>query len=184
VLGTDPRTIPSGEKRTTTGQGILSACTTDLRRLLAFRRKVRAAGLRIVGPDWTPIEAIRIPRPDAWFAGQSESPWRTVFDTPHYKLLTVQHGTWWNLRETDYWAWQRSIRGLDHSRPDDWIAAMAERLKRLQSSIHGEGYRLRSVADRIAVMEGGTLWDGGHRLACLAAEGWVLVPVVVVRSND
>ena len=151
------------------------------RRGRVFRRKVRERGLRIVGRDWWPIEAIGIPSPDAWFAGQIESPWRTIFDTPHYKLLTSQNGA--KLTETDYWAWQRSIRGLDHPRPDDWIAAMAERLKRLQSSIHNEGYRLHSVADRIAVTEGDVLWDGGHRLACLAAEGWVLVPVVVVRRT-
>ena len=151
----------------------------DLRRSLTFRRKLRAAGLRILGRDWVPIEAISIPRPDAWFAGQIESPWRTVFDTPHYKLLTAQNGA--KLMDTDYWAWQRSIRGLDHPRPDEWIEAMAVRLKRLQVSIRTEGYRLRSVADRIAVREDGVLWDGGHRLACLAAEGWVLVPVVVVR---
>ena len=150
----------------------------NIRRSLAFRRKVRAAGLRMVGRDWFPIEAISVPRPDAWFAGQIESPWRTIFDTPHYKLLTSQNGT--KLTETDYWAWQRSIRGLDHPRPDEWIGAMADRLKRLRESIRTDGYRLRSVADRIAVRDGGVLWDGGHRLACLAAEGWVLVPVVVV----
>ena len=147
---------------------------------MAFRRKVQAANLRIVGRDWWLIESISIPRPDAWFAGQIESPWRTVFDTPHYKLLTAQNVA--KITETDYWAWQRSIRCLDHPRPDEWIAAMADRLKRLQSSIHTEGYRLSSVADRIAVRESGVLWDGGHRLACLAAEGWVLVPVVVVRG--
>jgi len=151
----------------------------NIRRSLTFRRKVRSAGLRIVRKDWLLIEAISVPRPDAWFAGQIESPWRTIFDSPHYKLLTSQNGA--KLTDTDYWAWQRSIRGLDHPRPDEWIAAMADRLKRLQSSIHDEGYRLRSVADRIAVMENGLLWDGGHRLACLAAEGWVLVPVVVMR---
>jgi len=150
------------------------------RRSLVFRRKVRAAGLSIVGRDWYRIETISVPRPDAWFAGQIESPWRTVFDTPHYKLLTSQNGA--KLTETDYWAWQRSIRGLDHPRPDAWIEAMAVRLKRLQSGIRAEGYRLRTVADRIAVRESGVLWDGGHRLACLAAEGWVLVPVVVVRG--
>ena len=149
-----------------------------MRRSLAFHRKVRVAGLRIVGRDWLPIEAISVPRPDAWFAGQIESPWRTVFETPHYKLLTAQNGA--KLTETDYWAWQRSIRGLDHPRPDEWIGAMADRLKRLRESIRTDGYRLRSVADRIAVRDGGVLWDGGHRLACLAAEGWVLVPVVVV----
>ena len=142
---------------------------------------MRGAGFRIVRRDWWPVEAIGVPRPDAWFAGQIESPWRTIFETPHYKLLTSQNGT--KLTETDYWAWQRSIRGLDHPRPDEWIAAMAVRLKRLRESIRTEEYRLRSVADRIAVMENGLLWDGGHRLAGLAAEGWVLVPVVVVKRR-
>ena len=155
--------------------------TRDIRRSLAFRRKMRGAGFRIVRRDWWPVEAIGVPRPDAWFAGQIESPWRTVFETPHYKLLTIQNGA--KLTETDYWAWQRSIRGLDHPRPDEWIEAMAVRLKRLQSGIRTEGYRLKTVADRIAVLEGGLLWDGGHRLACLAAEGWVLVPVVVVKRR-
>ena len=149
-----------------------------MRPSLAFHLKVRAAGLRIVGRDWLPIEAISVPRPDAWFAGQIESPWRTVFDTPHYKLLTAQNGA--KLTETDYWAWQRSIRGLDHPRPDEWIEAMAVRLKRLRDSIRTEGYQLGTVADRIAVKDGGLLWDGGHRLACLAAEGGGLVPGGVV----
>ena len=146
----------------------------DLRRSVAFRRKVRAAGLRIVRKDWGPMESIRIPRPIG-------PPWPNIFATPHYDLLTSEAGR--PLQETAYWSWQLSLRGIDHPRPDAWIEAMALRLKRLHQAIRDEGYRLRSVADRIAGRDNGLLWDGGHRLAWLAAEGWVLVPVVVVRGR-
>lgn len=146
----------------------------DLRRWLAFRWKVRAAGLRIMRKDWWPIETIQVPRP-------RDPPWPTVFATPHYHLLACENGV--PLRATAYWDWQLSLRGTDHLRPDEWIEAMAMRLKRLHKDIRDNGYRLRSVTDRIAVREDGMLWDGGHRLACLAAEGWVLVPVVVVRER-
>ena len=145
------------------------------RRGLTFRRKVRAAGLTIVRRDWVRIETIRFTH---WADG---SPlWPNVFATPHYDLLAAYHDGV-PLRDLPYWKWQVSLRGIDHPRPDEWIAEMALRLIRLHQDIRNNGYRLRSVADRIAVMEDGVLWDGGHRLACLAAEGWVVVPVVVVR---
>ena len=119
------------------------------------------------------MESIRVPRP----TGEM---WQNELATPHYHLLAYESEM--PFRETAYWRWQLSIRGIDHPRPDEWIEAMAMRLKRLHRDIQANGYRLRSVADRIAITEDGLLWDGGHRLACLAAEGWVLVPVVVVNK--
>ena len=38
-------------------------------------------------------------------------------------------------------------------------------------------------ADRIAVVDGCWLWDGGQRLACLAALGWKEVPVVKLERR-
>ena len=157
------------------------------RRSRQFRRKVQAAGKRIAGRDWVPIQTIQIPQPNQDHSTDRFAIlWPTIYDTPHYNLLTCQRQC--ELTATDYWAWQVSLRGIDHPRPDYWIFAMTLRLRTLHDSIHRDGYRLQCVADRIAIMPSritpnSVLWDGAHRLACLAAERWVLVPVVVIRRD-
>lgn len=144
-----------------------------LRRSWRFHRKVRAAGYRIVGTALWPITKIHYPAPNGWARHWYKGWPRSVYFSPHYAALC-------NDGES-YREWQRSLRGIDHPRPDEWITAMEQRLHVLYRSIRDEGYRCRCVADRIAVTEDGGLHDGGHRLACLAACGWAEVPVVIVQ---
>ena len=159
----------------------------DLRRSLAFRRKVRAAGLRIIRQGTLPVDAIQIWRED--LGNTLTFPIRR---SPHYALLlwnrhggvrfTIQEPGLHVFRESQYYRWQVALRGFHHPRPDGWIEDMAKRLLRLHDNIKANGYRCRCVADRIAVFPDNCLWDGGHRLACLAVDGWEEVPVVVVRQ--
>lgn len=153
-----------------------------LRRSLAFRRKVHRAGLRIVGTGQLPPEAIRWHRED-----DPASVTFTVHFSPHLSLLHRYQewgeNLWPVFQRTAYYRWHRSLRGFQHPRPDDWIEAMGRRLVNLYLDIQRNGYRCQSVADRIAVLEDGRLWDGGHRLACLTALGWAEVPVVKLERR-
>jgi len=159
----------------------------NLRRSFAFRRKVRAASLRILGTGTLPVDAIQIWRED--LGSTLTFPIRR---SPHYNLLlwhrnggvrfTVEEPGLHAFRESQYYRWQVTLRGFQHPRPDGWIEDMAKRLLRLHDDIRQNGYRCRCVADRIAVFPDNRLWDGGHRLACLAAAGWKEVPVVEVRQ--
>ncbi len=112
----------------------------------------------------------------------------TVHGSPHLSLLRLYE--WWGeslwdyFKHTAYYRWHLSLRDYQHPRPDDWIEAMGGRLVALYVDIKRNGYRCKCVADRIAVLEDGSLWDGGHRLACLTALGWTEVPVVRLRRKD
>lgn len=153
------------------------------RRGIAFRRKVRSAGLRIVRKGTLPVDAIQFRLrnlgPETAF---------TVRRSPHYALLlwhrnggvrfTVEEAGCHVFRQSQYYHWHVMLRGFHHPRPDGWIEAMARRLLRLHDDIRDNGYRCRSVADRIAVFPENNVWDGGHRLACLAMLGWQEAPVV------
>ena len=157
----------------------------DLHRSLAFRRKVRAAGLHIAGKRTLPVDAIQMWREDV--GGQLTFPVRR---SPHYNLLvwhqnggvrfTVEEPGFHAFRESQYYRWHVSLRGFHHPRPDGWIEDMARRLLRLHDDIRENGYRCRSIADRIAVFPDNRIWDGGHRLACLAAIECAEVPVVIL----
>ena len=160
----------------------------DIRRSVAFRRKVRAAGLRMVGIGTLPVDAIQI-----WREDLGSTVTFPIRRSPHYNLLvwhqnggvrfTIEEPGLHAFRESQYYRWQVALRGVQHPRPDGWIEAMAKRLLRLHDDIQQHGYRCRCVADRIAVFPDNRIWDGGHRLACLAAEGWVLVPVVILERR-
>ncbi len=159
----------------------------DLRRSLVFRRKVRAARLRIVGKTTLPVDTLQIWRED--LGSTMTFPIRR---SPHYHLLvwhrhggirfTIEEPGLHAFRESQYYRWQVVLRGFHHARPDGWIEDMARRLLRLHDDIQKNGYRCRCIADRIAVFPDNRIWDGGHRLACLAAIGWTEAPVVVVRQ--
>ena len=151
------------------------------RRTCVFLRKAWRAGLIPVGLGTVPIAEIRFSTPNAWLASWMAGTTCTVYATPHYALLVGSERL--VPQETAYWAWQRSLRGTDHPRPDEWIEAMLVRLLTLFASIRRNGYRHRCIADRLAVLEDLTLWDGGHRLACLGALGWTQVPVVRLRRR-
>lgn len=171
--------------------GIISL--NDFVRSLRYRRKIYRAGFRIVGTETMGIGDIRMAWVNDWLAEYLEGTDHTIFDMPHYDLLTkeVRGGVSFNgfldgkahsFTMTPYYFWQVSLRGIDHPRPHEWICAMGQRLIRLFHCIREDGYRLRCVADRIAVLEDGTLWDGGHRLACLARIGQVAIPTVTVSQ--
>lgn len=133
-----------------------------LRRSLRYRRKLRAAGYRIVTTGTLHPSVIRYPITNAWMAEWYEGTDCNVYASPHYHAL-LYHIAGRDMADTPYVDYQRSLRGVDHPRPEEWIRAMQDRLCRLYVSIRDEGYRLACVADRIAVDMSGDLWDGGHR---------------------
>lgn len=168
----------------------------EVRRTLRFLRKAWRAGLIPVRLGTMPVSEIRYWGETGWMENYMAGTDHNVYATPHYDML-VKHATAgvrftdgafsffyqgiWPYRGLPYFHWQVSLRGLDHPRPDDWIISMGQRFLRLFDAIRRDGYHHRCLADRIAVFEDGRLWDGGHRLACLAALGWVEVAVVRMR---
>ena len=151
-----------------------------LRRAVRFRRKLRAQGLKVWRTGTLHVGDIRYPVVNAWSADWYAGTDHDVYASPHYAAL-LTHRSHGDMTTTPYVGWHRSLRGVDHPRPDDWIMAMQDRLVRLYESISRDGYRLECVADRIAVLPDNTLWDGGNRLACLAALGRMDAPVVWVQ---
>lgn len=157
----------------------------DLHRSITFRRKVKRASLRIIRIDTMPIDSVQF-----WREDMGSSITFPVERSPHYELLlwyanggirfTIEESGLHPFRGSAYYRWHVALRGFQHPRSDGWIEDMARRLIRLYKSIARDGYRCRCVADRIAVLPDNRLWDGGHRLACLAILGWKEVPVVWV----
>lgn len=168
---------------------------STLRRSLRFRLKLRRAGFRIVGTGTLRPWQITLASPDVsraspelaakateWWENWTEGTDHDIYSSPHYEtLLWYRLGK--SLKDSPYVEWQRVLRGIDHPRPEPWITAMQDRLIRLYESILTDGYRLECVADRVVVGVDGVLWDGGHRLACLAALGRTKVPVIYVRRR-
>ena len=166
----------------------------EFKRSAIFLRKAWRAGFIPVELGTMSVRDIRYPISGPWLEAYMHGTDHSVYATPHYSLLErhviggirfhsepfgVFHASGQqNFGETDYWRHQVSLRGIDHPRPDHWITAMGQRFVGLYESIKWDGYRHRCIADRIAVTTNGVLWDGGHRLACLAALGWERVPVV------
>ena len=148
---------------------------SELRRAWRYRRKVRRAGLRILRKERWPLTSIRYPTPNTWAEEWYAGTLYSAFASPHYASLV-------GVTPSPYTYWHQSLRGIDHPRPDWWITTMEQRLHALSDSI-ATGYRCQCVADRIAVFPDGALWDGGHRLACLAYHGHLTVPVLVVARR-
>lgn len=151
----------------------------EARRTLRFLRKAWRAGLIPVRLGTMPVSEIRYWSETGWLEEYMAGTAHNVYATPHYQLLTAP--SWSFHHATPYWQWQVSMKGYQHSRSDAWIRAMGNRLLRIYEEIRDGGYHHRCLGDRIAVFEDGRIWDGGHRLACLAALGWMRVPVVWMR---